>query len=52
MYQHAEVVHWMYNKEIERRAVLIRDHNNKRIAIKNQIAEIFNCPVREINTII
>ena len=35
-------------EEIGRRAILIRDWNNKRIAIKNQIAIILNCPVREI----
>jgi hypothetical protein len=35
-------------EEIGRRAILIRDWNNKRIAIKNSIAEILNCPVREI----
>ena len=35
-------------EEIGRRAILIRDWNNKRIAIKNTIAEKLNCPVREI----
>jgi hypothetical protein len=35
-------------EEIGRRAILIRDHNNKRILIKNRIAELLNCPVREI----
>jgi hypothetical protein len=35
-------------EEIGRRAILIRDWNNKRIAIKNKLAEILNCPVREI----
>ena len=35
-------------EEIGRRAILIRDWNNKRIAIKNIIAEILECPVREI----
>ena len=35
-------------EELGRRAILIRDWNNKRISIKNQIAEILNCPVREI----
>lgn len=35
-------------EEIGRRALLIRDWNNKRIAIKNQMAEILDCPVREI----
>jgi hypothetical protein len=35
-------------EEIGRRAILIRNWNNKRITIKNSIAEILNCPVREI----
>jgi hypothetical protein len=35
-------------EEIGRRAILIRNWNNKRIAIKNSVAEILNCPVREI----
>jgi len=35
-------------EEIGRRAILIRDWNNKRIKIKNQIAELLNCSVREI----
>lgn len=35
-------------EEIGRRAIAIRDHNNKRIAIKNAIAERLSCPVREI----
>jgi hypothetical protein len=35
-------------EEIGRRAILIRDWNNKRIALKNKIAETLNCPVREI----
>jgi hypothetical protein len=35
-------------EEIGRRAIAIRDHNNKRIAIKNAIAEQLDCPVREI----
>jgi hypothetical protein len=34
--------------EIGHRAIEIRDYNNKRIAIKNTIAEIFNDNVREI----
>lgn len=34
--------------EIGRRAILIRDWNNKRITIKNQMAELLSCPVREI----
>lgn len=35
-------------EEIGRRAIVIRDHNNKRVALKNLIAEKLNCPVREI----
>jgi hypothetical protein len=35
-------------EEIGRRAIKIRDHNNKRIAVKNQIAELLDCTVREI----
>jgi DNA polymerase III delta prime subunit len=35
-------------EEIGRRAIAIRDHNNKRIALKNSMAEKLNCPVREI----
>jgi hypothetical protein len=35
-------------EELGRRAIAIRDHNHKRIAIKNQMAEILECPVREI----
>lgn len=35
-------------EEIGRRAIAIRDHNNKRIAIKNAIAQRLSCPVREI----
>ena len=35
-------------EEIGRRAILIRDHNHKRITIKNQIAKRLNCNVREI----
>ena len=35
-------------EEIGRRAIAIRDHNNKRIKLKNTIAEKLNCPVREI----
>ena len=34
--------------EIGRRAIAIRDHNNKRVALKNAIAEKLDCPVREI----
>ena len=35
-------------EEIGRRAIAIRDHNNKRVALKNVMAEKLNCPVREI----
>jgi hypothetical protein len=35
-------------EEIGRRAIKIRDWNNKRVAIKNSIAEKLCCPVREI----
>jgi len=35
-------------EEIGRRAIEIRNFNNKRIKLKNQMAEILNCPVREI----
>jgi hypothetical protein len=35
-------------EEIGRRAIAIRDHNNKRIALKNAIAEKLGCSVREI----
>ena len=34
--------------EIGRRAILIRNCNNKRIAIKNQLADILGCSVKEI----
>jgi len=35
-------------EEIGRRAIAIRNHNNKRVALKNLIAEKLSCPVREI----
>lgn len=35
-------------EEIGRRAIAIRDWNNKRVRLKNSIAEKFNCDVREI----
>jgi hypothetical protein len=35
-------------QEIGRRAIAIRDHNNKRIAYKNSIASILGHPVKEI----
>ena len=35
-------------EEIGRRAIKIRDWNNKRVALKNAMAEKLACPVREI----
>lgn len=35
-------------EEIGRRAIVIRDYNNKRVKLKNAMAEKLNCPVREI----
>ena len=35
-------------QEIGRRAIAIRDHNNKRIAYKNSVAKILHHPVTEI----
>ena len=35
-------------EEIGRRAIAIRDHNNRRIRLKNSMAEKLNCSVREI----
>ena len=35
-------------EEIGRRAISIRNWNNKRISIKNKIAELLNCNVREL----
>lgn len=35
-------------EELGRRAIKIRDFNNKRIAVKNKMAEALDCPVREI----
>lgn len=35
-------------EEIGRRAITIRDHNNKRITLKNSMAEKLGCAVREI----
>lgn len=34
--------------ELGRRAIRIRDFNNKRIAVKNKMAQMLDCPVREI----
>ena len=35
-------------EDIGRRAITIRDHNNKRVALKNLLAEKLSCPVREV----
>lgn len=35
-------------EEIGRRAIKIRDWNNRRIALKNSMAEKLDCTVREI----
>jgi hypothetical protein len=35
-------------EEIGRRAVIIRNYNNRRVEIKNQLAEQLECSVREI----
>ena len=35
-------------EEIGRRAIAIRNHNNKRVALKNIMAEKLGCPVKEI----
>ena len=35
-------------EEVGKRAIAIRDWNNKRIALKNQIAERLQCDIREI----
>lgn len=35
-------------EEIGQRAIQIRDLNNKRIRLKNTMAEILQCPVREV----
>lgn len=40
--------HELSLEEIGRKAIKIRDFNNKRIQLKNCIAEKLNCPVREI----
>ena len=40
--------HKLSFEEIGRRAIEIRNLNNKRIQLKNQMAETLNCPVREI----
>lgn len=35
-------------EEIGRRAIAIRNFNNKRIYLKNSMAELLHCPVREV----
>jgi len=35
-------------EEIGRRAIAIRDHNNKRVKLKNAMAEKLGCQVKEI----
>lgn len=35
-------------EEIGKRAILIRNYNNERIKIKNRIAEILGCNVKEV----
>jgi hypothetical protein len=44
------VEHLLDLAEIGRRAIAIRDWNNKRITYKNSIAELFGLELREIKT--
>jgi hypothetical protein len=44
------VEHLLPLDEIGRRAIAIRDENNRRITYKNEIAEIFGLDVRELKT--
>lgn len=44
------VEHLLELDEIGRRAIAIRDWNNKRITYKNSIAELFGLKLREIKT--
>jgi len=44
------VEHMLALDEIGRRAIAIRDWNNKRITYKNSIAELFGLQLREIKT--
>jgi hypothetical protein len=44
------VEHLLPLDEIGRRAIAIRDENNRRITYKNEIAEIFGLKLREIKT--
>lgn len=40
--------HLLSMEEIGQRAIGIRDKNNQRVALKNKIADILGCKVREI----
>jgi hypothetical protein len=44
------VEHLLPLDEIGRRAIAIRDWNNRRITYKNSIAELFSLKMREIKT--
>ena len=44
------VEHMLSLSEIGRRAIAIRDFNNQRIALKNQVASILHHPVTEVKT--
>ena len=44
------VEHLLSMDEIGRRAIAIRDWNNRRITYKNSIAELFKLKMREIKT--
>ena len=44
------VEHELPLEEIGRRAIAIRDWNNKRLVVKNSAAELLDCPVREIKS--
>ena len=40
--------HLLSMEEIGQRAINIRDKNNQRVALKNTIAEILGCKIREV----
>ena len=42
------VEHQLSLEEIGRRAIKIRDWNNRRLQIKNEASALTNCPVREV----
>ena len=42
------VEHELSLEEIGRRAIKIRDWNNRRLQVKNRAAELLRCPVREL----